>query len=299
MSRAPFVQYGLSTYATSSFQRPGNYSVFPYTAEGDGVHDRQVPHRHDFYQLIWLTEGSGTLTCDLKEWPFRAGSLFFAAPGRLHCWRPETPARGVALGFTDEFLCGDSNRAAVLGRFAYLHESENPLLTLSGEEREEMSHLFNRLLTEAATDRPARDDVVHAYIMIVLAKTRRWLLGDAPARTDAPVAKSLSIRFRQALEENFPRLLRVSDYASLLHTSRTQLNNDLRQHTGRTASEHIHERLLLEAKRLLLYSDATVSEIAYELRFQDPSYFCRFFRLRAGVSPGEFRAGAPAQLVAC
>ena len=294
-----FVQYSLSTYADSSYQRPGNYSVFPYKAEGDGVHDRQVPHRHDFYQLIWLTEGSGTLTYDIKEWPFRAGSLFFAAPGRLHCWHPQTPARGFARGFTDEFLCGDTNRASVHARFAYLHESENPLLSLSGAEQEEMTHLFSRLLSEAATRESARDDVVHAYIMIVLAKTRRWLPGTEQERMESPAAKSLSIRFRHALEEHFPRLLKVSDYAALLHTSRTQLNQDLRLHTGRTASEHIHERLLLEAKRLLLYSDSTVSEIAYKLCFQDPSYFCRFFRLRAGVSPGEFRAGTPVQLTAC
>ncbi|MEY4488805.1 MAG: hypothetical protein RIQ79_1313, partial [Verrucomicrobiota bacterium] len=230
---------------------------------------------------------------------FNAGTLFFAAPGRLHCWKPKTPALGVALGFTDEFLCRDSSRASLLGRFAYLHESENPLLTLTGAEQDEMTHLFSRLLTEAADQESSRDDVVHAYIMIILAKTRRWLLGDATSQADVRVLNSLSIRFRQALEEQFPRLLKVSDYAALLHTSRTQLNNDLRLHTGRTASELIHDRLLLEAKRLLLYSDSTVSEIAYKLRFQDPSYFCRFFRLRAGVSPGEFRAGAPVQLVAC
>lgn len=299
MSFASFVQYGLASYAEISYQQSDHYSVFPYRAEGDGVHDRQVPHRHDFYQLIWLTEGSGDLICDLKEWRFTAGTLFFAAPGRLHCWKPETPVRGFALGFTDEFLCRDSIRASLLGRFAYLQESENPLLTLTGAKQDEMTHFFSRLLAEAADTESSRDEVVHAYIMIILAKTKRWLPGDAQSQIPMRALNSLSIRFRQALEEQFPRLLKVSDYASLLHTSRTQLNNDLRNHTGRTASEFIHDRLLLEAKRLLLYSDSTVSEIAYKLRFQDPSYFCRFFRLRAGLSPGAFRAGAAIQLVAC
>ncbi|HEY9247485.1 MAG TPA: AraC family transcriptional regulator, partial [Rariglobus sp.] len=280
MSLASIVQYGLSTYTDSSYQRPGNYSVFPYKAEGDGIHDRHVPHRHDFYQLIWLTEGSGHLQCDLKQWRFETGTLFFAAPGRLHCWHPETPARGVALGFTDEFLCAESDRPSVLGRFAYLHESDSPLLTLSGAEQAEMTALFNCLLKEAAQNEPGRDDVVRAYIMIVLAKARRWLTTKAGGAPDARAAKTLTLRFRHALEEHFPRLLKVSDYAALLHTSRTQLNQDLRLHTGQTASEHIHDRILLEAKRLLLYSNATVSEIAYELSFQDPSYFCRFFRQR-------------------
>ncbi len=297
MPLASIVQYRLSTYTDSSYQRPGNYSVFPYRAEGDGIHDRHVPHRHDFYQLICLTEGSGQLQCDLKAWPFEAGTLFFAAPGRLHCWQPETPARGIALGFTNEFLCADSDQPTVLGRFAYLHETEKPLLALSGSERAEMTNLFTTLLNEAAQNEPGRDDVVRAYIMIVLAKTRRWLVRQTGAISEARTTKSLSLRFRHALEEHFPRLLKVSDYATLLHTSRTQLNQDLRLHTGLTASEHIHDRVLLEAKRLLLYSNATVSEVAYELRFQDPSYFCRFFRQRAGQSPGEYRTQS--HLVAC
>lgn len=299
MSLASIVQYRLSTYTDSSYLRPGNYSVFSYEAEGDGVHDRQTPHRHDFYQLIWLTEGNGRLVCDLKEWDFEAGTLFFAAPGRLHCWKPETPARGIALGFTDEFLCAETDRPSALGRFAYLHEAEKPLLPLTGQERVEMNGLFGSLLNEAAQNEPGRDDVVRAYLMIVLAKARRWLLRQTGTVSGARTANSLSLRFRQALEDHFPRLLKVSDYARLLHASRTQLNHDLRQHTGHTASEHIHNRILLEAKRLLMYSNATVSEIAYQLRFQDPSYFCRFFRRHTGQPPGEFRSSNQVQRVAC
>lgn len=297
MSLASIVHYGISSYANGNSQRAGHYTVFPYTAEGDGVHDRHIPHRHDFYQLIWLTEGSGSVQCDLNEWRFEAGSLFFAAPGRLHCWRPETPARGVALGFTDEFLIGGSDRPTVLGRFAYLHEAERPLLSLTGAEQAEMTRLFKNLLEESVQNEAGRDDVVRAYIMIVLAKAHRWLRAQNGVVAEARPPQSLSLRFRHALEEHFPRLLKVSDYARILHTSRTQLNNDLRLHTGRTASEHIHDRLLLEAKRLLLYSDSTVSEIAYSLRFQDPSYFCRFFRNHAAVSPGEYRNQS--KLVAC
>lgn len=296
MLPASIVHYGLATYTDSSYQRPGNYSVFPYEAEGDGIHDRHAPHRHDFYQLIWLTEGSGHLQCDLKHWRFEAGTLFFAAPGRLHCWSPETPARGVALGFTDEFLCADSDRAGMLARFGYLHESEKPLLETEGEARAEMTTLFESLLKEAACAEPGRDDVVRAYIMIILAKAGRWLTAQNGGQIENLTPKSLALRFRHALEEHFPRLLKVSDYAALLHASRTQLNHDLRLHTGQTASEHIHDRILLEAKRLLLYSSSTVSEIAYELRFQDPSYFCRFFRQRTAMSPGEFRVRT--QLVA-
>lgn len=300
MPTASIAQYGLSTYTESSYQRPGSYSVFPYKAEGDGVHDRQVPHRHDFYQMIWLSEGAGTLRCDLNEWPFSQGALFFAVPGRLHCWQPALPTRGIAVGFTDEFLNGESAQPDLVGRLSNLHEVEKPLLFFTGAERAEMNGLFSVLLAEAAQNDPVINDVVRAYIVIILAKIRRHLrqqAGDTGLAT-TPNRKPLTLRFRHALEEHFPRLLRVSDYVALLHTSQAQLNQDLRQHTGRTASDHIHDRMLLEAKRLLIHSDGTISEIAYQLGFRDPSYFCRFFRNRGGISPGEYRARSQTEIAA-
>src|SRR5690606_32228130 len=130
------------------------------------------------------------------------------------------------------------------------------------------------------------EDIVRALMTIALSKARQHLKrmqATEPPTSAAPAGRAaavhpLSQRFRVALEQNFPKLLKVSDYAALLQVSRSHLNEELRQHTGRTASDHIHDRLLLEAKRLLVYSSFTVSEIAYQLQFQDPSYFGRFFR---------------------
>jgi len=84
----------------------------------------------------------------------------------------------------------------------------------------------------------------------------------------------------------------------LLNVSRTHLNNGLRRYTGHSASELIHERMILEAKRRLLHSTLTIAEIAYELRFQDPSYFGRFFRKYTGVTPGAYRESVQYEAVA-
>lgn len=277
---------------------PGAFHVFRYEDSLDPRQVRSAPHRHDFFQILWLDEGRGTLRCDLATHEFEGPTLAFFAPGRLHAWNHEVEPRGIMFGFPQSFFNADADYPGLIGRLPYLHEAACPMLSLSGSEAEDMSRHFSQLLVEASREMPGRDDIVRAYITIILSKTRQHLQTreQAEPRAAEPVVTGLPQRFRIALDQNFPKLLKVSDYAKLLQVSRSHLNEELRRHTGRSASDHIHDRLLLEARRLLVYSPLTVAQIAYELQFQDPSYFGRFFRLRTGISPGTFRQTEQARL---
>lgn len=295
----PVANYVFQDYGSST----RHFHVYPYDKTADPRNLRHVPHRHDFYQIIWLREGSGELECDLRRTRFRADSLFFFAPGRMHSWRHEVATRGVMAGITPEFFNADALHPGLLGRMPFLHDMTMPMLPLEGAAAREMDELFRRLLEESTRPEIGLEDIVRALMTIILSKARQHLkraqetANGAAASAGAEAVYPLAQRFRVALEQNFPKLLKVSDYATLLHVSRSHLNEDLRQHTGRTASDHIHDRLLLEAKRLLVYSSFTVSEIAYQLKFQDPSYFGRFFRQRTGESPGTFRGREQAMLL--
>lgn len=286
----PFSRYN------QGYRSPGAFHVFRYEESIDPRQVRTQPHRHDFFQMLWLDEGQGTLRCDLDEHAFTGPTLAFFAPGRLHAWAHEIEPRGVMLGFPQSFFHADTDYPGLLGRLSFLHEPVRPILAFTAEEAVEMGQHFRQLLNEAARPLVGRDDIVRALITIILSKVRRHLegrprVGEAvePSAPGATAAMALAQRFRLALDQNFPRLLKVSDYARILQVSRSYLNEELRTHTGITASEHIHERILLEAKRLLVYSPRTIAEIAYELQFQDPSYFGRFFRLRMHMSPGAYR----------
>jgi len=297
----PVANYVFQDYGSST----RHFHVYPYDKTADPRNLRHVPHRHDFYQVIWLREGSGELECDLRRARFRADSLFFFAPGRMHSWRHEIATRGVMAGVTPEFFNADANHPGLLGRMPFLHDMTMPMLAFEGAAAREMDELFQRLIEESSRPEIGLEDIVRALMTIILSKARQHMkrLQEAEAtegaalRGRADAVHPLAQRFRVALEQNFPKLLKVSDYAALLQVSRSHLNEDLREHTGRTASDHIHDRLLLEAKRLLVYSSFTVSEIAYQLQFQDPSYFGRFFRQRTGESPGAFRGREQAMLL--
>jgi AraC family transcriptional activator of pobA len=100
----------------------------------------------------------------------------------------------------------------------------------------------------------------------------------------------LARQFRLEVEGRFHKETALSAYAAALGVTANHLNDTLRRETGQPAGELIRQRRLLEAKRLLLHSDLSVSEVGYRLGFDDPSYFSRFFRRYARASPADFRA---------
>jgi len=292
MRRDTIASYPLIIYQLKN-RKNRAFFTHRYDENDDLGGSRGVPHRHDFFELIWLTEGAGRLTCDLKTWTFEPGTLFFAAPGRTHCWQSTATARGYVFGFKNEYLQPGVSDPGSIAWHLELNLSEKPLLTLAPEHREEMTQLFSTLAREADRQGSAQDCVVRNYGLIILTKVRQWLeLAATGAGRQVTAQHSLVGRFRQCVAENVPKIVKVGDYAKLLRTSRSQLNRKVNEQIGTTASRVIHDRLLLEAQRLLLHSESTVSEIAYSLHFVDPSYFGRFFRRRQGVTPAEYRRRA-------
>jgi AraC family transcriptional regulator, transcriptional activator of pobA len=275
---------------TRGLKNPDSFHVFRYEDNMATPLVRSRPHRHDFFQLLWLEKGRGTLLCDLEEYAFEDQSLAFFSPGRLHAWNHEIEPRGTLIGFPQSFFHSDEEQPGILGRLSFLHEPVNPIIRFDEKTSGEMTEHFDQLLKESSSTLEERDDIVRALITIILSKTRRqFATVSRPAPAPEAYSSTLSRRFRLALDQHFPRVLRVSDYARLLSVSRSYLNEELRTHTGRTGSEHIHERILLEAKRLLGHSPYAIADIAKELNFRDPSYFSRFFRLHTRMSPGSYR----------
>jgi AraC family transcriptional regulator, transcriptional activator of pobA len=136
--------YTLSSYVGKSTGL-GHYLIGQYNNHHDSVHHPETPHRHDYYELIWIREGSGRLKCGTSEWDFRPGSLFFSAPGRLHCWSADTQLNGDLLGFNEEFFAADADYTSLLGRMWFLHGAPCPLASFTDDALQEMNRLFTQL----------------------------------------------------------------------------------------------------------------------------------------------------------
>jgi AraC-like DNA-binding protein len=282
--------YPMSAY-TQGIRKPGQFHVIPFEDGQNPQLNRFVPHRHDFFEIIWLRTGNGQVRSDLRSYPVTPRTLFFTSPGQIHAWELKGEARGKIASFSEEFFAVSSENPGLLGKMPFLYSGGlDPILHLDEKEGARIDRAFRQLDAEAGEPAPGRDDLVRAYVTIILTLARQFFARRTtePAASP-PAADLLARRFRQALEEHFPRLLEVSEYADLLRVSRTHLNEHLHREAGRTASEIIHERIVLEAKRLLAHTSLTGAQIAHRLRFQDPSYFGRFFRRTTGQTPGEFR----------
>jgi len=276
---------------TSGIAQPGLFHV----VRSEHGQDKRITgfqaHRHDFFEIIWIRSGSGVVRSDLHSYPIRPRTLFFASPGQVHAWEFDGKMSRELASFTAELFSVSSENPGILGKLPFLYSGAvEPILQMNAGENRQIERVFRCLHAEATEPAPGRDDLVRAYLTIVLTLARQFFSRRArQAEVSPPVADLLSRRFRLALEEHFPRLLSVGDYARFLGVSRNHLNDHLQSDLGRSASEIIHERIVLEAKRLLTHTTLTSAEIAYRLRFQDPSYFGRFFRRSTLKTPGEYR----------
>lgn len=287
------------TAYTQGLRTAGHFHVIPFEDGQSERLNRFVPHRHDFFEIIWLRSGTGRVTSDLRSFPIHPRTLFFTSPGQVHAWELRGETRGEIASFSAEFFGVNSEYPGLLAKMPFLYGGKvDPILFLDASEGERVEQIFRELYRDAADPAPGRDDLVRAYLTILLTFARQRFARLHPENVATPIADLLSRRFRLALEEHFPRLLEVGEYADLLLVSRSHLNDHLRRELGRSAGELIHERLVLEAKRLLAHTSLTSAQIAYRLRFQDPSYFGRFFRRNTGQTPGDYRARAQSDTMA-
>jgi AraC family transcriptional activator of pobA len=283
--------YPMSEYSVGIFKQ-GAFHLVPFDSHVRGPHDRHIPHRHDFFEIVWIRSGGGRLTCDLQQHAFGPGTFIVLSPGQVHSWTFDIHTVGRIASFTAEFLALSPECPALLSKMPFLYSDPGSLLALDAEESRRVENVFAQFEELTRVEAAGRDDVARAYLIVLLSLIRQGFARRTPTPASRPSSAEgdlLVQRFRLALEQHMPGVVEVGVIARQLRVSRSQLNEALRRGTGRSASEIIHERVLLEAKRVLLHSSLTVAEIAYRLKFQDPSYFGRFFRKYSGRTPGAYR----------
>jgi AraC family transcriptional regulator, transcriptional activator of pobA len=246
------------------------------------------PHRHSYYQILWVVDGAGVHAADFEEHAIRPQTVFLISPGQVHVVRVDRPLSGYMLLFTADFLALDGLAYDATDELPFFRPgAANPVLALTDGEAGELRRIAEDLLAEHASRAAWRRDMLRARLQTLLLG-----LGRVARRQGVEVAPPASMvaRFQALIESHFRRLHRVSGYARLLALTPGHLNDVVKAATGQTASALIDARITLEAKRLLAHSDATTAETAVGLGFRDPAHFARFFRRHASQSPGAFRA---------
>ncbi|HEV2478445.1 MAG TPA: AraC family transcriptional regulator [Puia sp.] len=249
-------------------------------------------HRHSFYHLVLFTRGGGTHTIDFVTYPVEPGQIYFMIPGQVHSWHFEGEVDGYIVHFNGELFTSFLEDGGYLERFHFFAgNSEEGVCTLSAAALPGVVALFESMLAELAGHFDMQLDMIRIRLLelfIVVERNDTRKKGD----NNLPPQKLALVRaFKQIIDKRFRELKLPKEYAEQLHVTPNYLNAVCHELVGKTAGDLIRDRVVLEAKRLLVNADLSITQIAYELNFADGSYFTKFFRKYAGVTPEEFRKG--------
>jgi AraC family transcriptional activator of pobA len=248
----------------------------------------RTPHKHGFYEILWITQGQSLQVIDYEEYQVLPGSLFIISPGQVHLIEPSAHLAGFCVRFTEEFFLLDQPSAPVLAELSYLdNPAVTPTLPLSPDRATKLRTLLELLLGEFHQPDPA-EQVLRALLLVLLTEIQRLYAGRQPTVAGAHAQEQFKA-FRRLVETHFTEQLAVADYAGRLHLTPRHLNRLVHTVAACTASDIIRRRTVLEARRLLTFSSLTVWQIAEQLGFADSSYFTRYFRREAGQAPLEYR----------
>jgi AraC family transcriptional activator of pobA len=252
---------------------------------------RGIPHRHDFYHLFWIESGDGTFVSDGRSYPVTGGSLIFVPPGQVHAWEGNETLAGYVLCCEPALLFSGNDRP-----YRLLHDlaqfstamRDQATFQLAGSTYQVLQAAFKDLAAESSGNAEFRGEMLRSQVTALLIRLHRLCLS-APSVEAQGHSTQLANRFLSLLEQQEGKLQRASYYTSALAVSSRVLVDSVLTETGKSPSAWIRDRTLLEARRLLTYTDLTISEIAYRLNFRSVSYFVRFYRRSAGVAPGASR----------
>ena len=243
------------------------------------------PHKHDFYLILYITKGGGVHSIDFTDYPVNPGSIFLMTPGQVHSWKLAKGTNGFILFFTRAFYQMQMSENNLMD-FPFYHSLHaSPLIKLKKDAV--IDFIFSQLLSEYATSERPDARLLRTYLDLLLLTLGRQTPDQNETKSHGSSYKLRKLE--QLIEENFKTLKQPAEYGDLMNLSPTYLNNVCKSNLGKTLTQLIQERILLEAKRLFAYSDLTVNEVSGRLNFNDVSYFVRFFRKNSGFTPEAFR----------
>lgn len=242
----------------------------------------------DSYRIYWIKDGKGSYSIDFNSFEFAGEVLFFLSPGQVFSINSKAIKEAYQLSFIRDFYCIQTHDKEVsCNGVLFNNIYESPFVKPSQDESKKLNLILISLIEEFRLADTAQYDMLQAYlkqfiIHSVRIKKERDVVKDA---AETKLFKDFSV----LVDLNFKKEHSVTYYAERLGISPKSLTKHFQKIGAVTPSDFIKSRIILETKRKLLYSDDSVKHIAYDLGFNDPAYFTRFFTKTVEKSPLQFK----------
>jgi AraC-like DNA-binding protein/mannose-6-phosphate isomerase-like protein (cupin superfamily) len=286
---APPREGDVAGFNTWDFHYHEGFGVAP---DGRRV-DISFKHRHPHFEIFWIRRGRGVLARDCERIEIQPHSLVIVGPGDVHYWAETDHVEGSCLSVSELFTSSSNFSLPFSQLTSFLQPNGSRAMRLKPTEDALIRNVFEIIRDRQVQANFDRREVLKALLLILFSKIHGFYAGQGGLPLELAVSP-LTRDFKQALLTECPRLVSVKEFAQHLNVSRSYLHRAVLQDTGRNPSDLIRDRLIFEAKRLLLHTAHSQAEIAGRLGFRTPAYFASFFRRHTAVSPKEFRSGRAA-----
>jgi AraC-like DNA-binding protein len=264
--------------------------------ETEAYCNRPMPYnRRDFYKITYM-DGTSRLSYADKDIEIDRPALLFSNPMIPYSWEPiSEKQKGYFALFTEEFL-KSNNRDSALQDSTFFKIGASPVYFLNNEQVDSITRIFQSMLKEFHSDYIHKDELLRNYLNLIMHEAMKMEPSSNHIKPQDASGRITAL-FLELLERQFPvdsplyllKLKTANQYAEHLSVHVNHLNHAVKDITGKTTTEHISERIITEAKALLQHTDWSVSEIAYSLGFDYPTYFNNFFKKHTGLTPRTLR----------
>jgi AraC family transcriptional regulator, transcriptional activator of pobA len=308
MTKHSIPRMALETFAEDSYQVPlllvehypldSRYFVIQ-NRENYPVKDYISPHRRQFYKIFHMTAGTGVLTIGLHRYEMGPNEIAFLHPDEIMSWQTTSEETGGHFCLIHPNYFGhEADHVLQLFRQYPNFQTDKAVIQLTEAQSAAIDAHFKAMYDEDRGDHEDKKQAILLQLQMLLLESRR--AGKDLVQTAAPETYGYLYRFLQILESSFQVQVRgayakmktAAEFAGELHVHPNYLNALVRNHTGKTVRDHIKDRLVHEAKSLLVQTDWDIYEIGAGLGFSSQAAFTSFFKRKAGVTPSAFRKNA-------
>lgn len=249
---------------------------------------QQLLQNKDLYKILWCRDASVTVTVDGYKMSLDKNQVLFCTPFNVLTVPQDIGL--IAVVFNREFYCiREHDEEVSCNGLLFYGSSEAPVITLSEKDQKSFETMFSVFQEEFETRDQIQGEMLRVMLKRLLIKSSRLIKDRLPDPLVPSAQLDVVRQYNVLVEQHFKEKHQVSDYAELLFKSPKTLSNLFKKTGDKTPLQIINERIALEAKRLLLYSDKTAEEIAYELGYKEAAHFSKFFKKQVGQPPNTFK----------
>lgn len=246
------------------------------------------PYQKDFYHVtLVLKSKDAEITIDEQHHSKKDDILYFLSTEHIFTWQRDIGIKGFTVFFKPSFL--GFYTGAFENDFSFFDLAESNIIALSPSKIQEVLGDFQKIHKEFSTSSSYREQILQTSLLALLYKFKGIQEEFSSLEILPNKKQTLVFKFKNLVNNLFITCKQVSDYAGRLFVSANTLNKIVKDLTGKTAKEIINDKVILESKRMLLYTSSDISEIAFTIGFEEPTHFIRFFKAHTLQTPKEYR----------